>query len=217
MSDLESYRRKGLGARMGFGRSPAVVVVDFIVGFTDAESPLAGDLGAQVEATRRLLDAARAASRPIVHTTTAYREGLADAGYFPFKVPSLGVLLEGSRWVELDPRLGRRADEDLLVKKYASAFFGTPLASLLTARSIDTLLITGCTTSGCVRATAVDALQNGFRPMVVEECVGDRSEEAHRANLFDIEGKYGDVVSLEEALAHVGSFGPSHTRQKGTS
>lgn len=200
---LDSYRSKGLAAEMGFGRSPAIVVVDFILGFTDSQSPLGSDLDTEIEATRQLLDAGREAGIPILYTTTVYSDGLRDAGVFIRKVPSLGVLRQGSEEIRVDPRLGRLPDETLIEKKYVSAFFGTALASELTANRIDTVVICGATTSGCVRATVVDAMQYGFRPVVPEQCVGDRSVEAHRASLIDIEGKYGDVVDVEQVILYL--------------
>ena len=206
-AELERYRDKGLAGGVGFGSKPAVLVVDLILGFTDGSSPLGSDLEAVVAATGRLLEAARRVSAPVLFTTTAYDAGGAEAGVFLAKVPSLAVLERGSRWVELDARLGRRSDEVLVEKQYASAFFGTPLASLLTVARADTLIVAGATTSGCVRATVVDGLQHGLRVIVPEECVGDRSAEAHRANLFDIEGKYGDVVPLAAVLDYLGELG----------
>ncbi len=203
---LAEYRQKGLAAELGFGREPAVVVVDFIVGFTDPASPLAADLEVEAEATRRLLDAARARQVPVFFTTTTYGPDCRDAGFFLRKVPSLETLQQGSRWVEIDPRFDRRPEESIVDKKYASAFFGTALASTLRALDVDTVLICGCTTSGCVRASVVDALQHGFRPIVPHQCVGDRAPEPHRANLLDIHGKYGDVVELEEALAYLAAL-----------
>lgn len=200
---LADHRDKGLGGTMGFGRSPAIVVVDLIRGFTDPDSPLGANLDAVVASVRRLLDAARAAGRPIVFTTTAYAQGLRDAGLFARKVPALAMLREGGPWVELDPRLGRRPGETLIVKKYASAFFGTALAAELVALGVDTLIAAGATTSGCLRATVVDALQHGLRPIVPRCCVGDRSAHAHEASLIDIEGRYGDVVELEAVLAQL--------------
>lgn len=197
---LAAYRKKGLAARVGFGRRPALIVVDFIVGFTDKRSPLAGDFDRELGATRKLLDAARGAGVPVFFTTVAYEPGFKDAGVFIKKVPSLRYLKEGSRWVALDPRLGRRPSEILINKKYASAFFGTALASTLNALRVDTLIVTGCTTSGCVRATAVDGLQYGLRVIVPRECVGDRAAGPHEANLVDIHGKYGDVVSVREVV-----------------
>jgi nicotinamidase-related amidase len=205
-SILDGYRSKGLAGRVGFGRRPAIVVVDFIVGFTDLSSPLASPLDPQIEATRTLLEIARSRSIPVYFTTTVYEPDLRDAGLFVAKIPSLQILVRGSRWVDLDPRLHRRPSEPIIEKRYASAFFGTPLASTLTAGGADTLIVTGCTTSGCVRATVVDALQHGFRAIVPRECVGDRSAEQHAANLIDMDGKYGDVMDLAaviDALEHL--------------
>ena len=203
-SVLDGYREKGLAGRVGFGRAPAVLVVDFIVGFTDLESPLASELGSELASTLTLLDAARARSVPVYFTTTVYEPDLADAGRFVRKVPSLRILVRGSRWIEVDPRLGRRPSEPVIEKRYASAFFGTHLASTLTAGGVDTLIVTGCTTSGCIRATVVDALQHGFRAIVPRECVGDRAPAQHEANLVDIDGKYGDVVGLQSVIDSLG-------------
>lgn len=205
---LSAYRDRGIGERVGFGRRPAVLVVDFLLGFTNPESPLGSDLDAEVEATNRLLSAARRRRVPLVFSVTTYDSSLTDAGLFLAKVPSLAVLRRGERWAEIDPRLAPRTGETVIEKRYASAFFGTPLASTLTALGVDTILLTGCTTSGCIRATAVDALQHGFRAIVPRECVGDRAPEPHEANLLDIDSKYGDVVDLEVALAYVESLDP---------
>jgi nicotinamidase-related amidase len=203
-SVLAAYKKKGLASRVGFGRRPAVLVVDFIVGFTDKRSPLAGDFDREVEATRKVVAAARRAAAPVFFTTTEYDPEMREAGVFVRKVPSLRTLKAGSRWVAIDPRLKPRPAEIVLSKRYASAFFGTVLASTLTSLGIDTLIVTGCTTSGCVRASVVDALQHGFRPIVPRECVGDRAASPHEANLVDIDGKYGDVVSLAAVLARLG-------------
>ena len=203
-SDVKKlYIERGFSQRVGYGEHPAVIVVDFLVGFTDTESPLAGDLEAPLQETLRILDAARGVGVPIVFTTIAYDPSMKDAGLFPLKVPSLKWLVEGSRWVELDPRLNRQDGETVVSKKYASSFFGTDLAAQMTSQNVDTLIITGCTTSGCIRATVVDALQNGFRAIVPREAVGDRAEGPHEANLFDIDAKYGDVVSVDEVLAYL--------------
>jgi nicotinamidase-related amidase len=205
---LDDYRRHGLAGEVGFGTSPAVLVVDFIRGFTEASSPLAADFDAELEATARLLAAARQAQIPIFFTTTAYHPDCKDAGLFVRKVPSLKVLQLGSDWVQVDARLRRRTSEILIEKKYASAFFGTALVSHLMTLGVDTLIIAGCTTSGCIRASTVDALQHGLRAIVPVECVGDRAVETHRVNLMDIHGKYGDVVSLEETLAYLRGIRP---------
>jgi maleamate amidohydrolase len=200
---FDFYVSKGFAARVGFGKSPALLVIDIIRAFTDLRSPLASNLDSQVEAIDRLLASARERELPIIFSTVAYDSDLQEAGVWIDKVPSNSWLVEGSEWVELDSRLGRLPSEMLLVKKYASCFFGTDLASRLTSHGIDTLVIAGCTTSGCVRATAVDACSYGLRTIVVEEAVGDRAELPHLANLFDIDAKYGDVVSLDEALEYV--------------
>ncbi len=194
---------RGFAGRVGFGSKPAVLVVDLIRGFTDTRSPLAANLDAEVAATRSVLDGARAAAAPIIFTTVTYDAALDDAGVWKYKIPASSWLVEGGEWVEVDERLERRDGEQLLVKKYASCFFGTDLASRLVSRGVDTLLITGCTTSGCVRASAVDACSLGLRAIVVEEAVGDRAPLSHMASLFDIDAKYGDVVSLETALEYL--------------
>jgi nicotinamidase-related amidase len=133
---------------------------------------------------------------PVHFTTTAYEEGFASAGVFIKKVPSLSHLKLGSELVQIDERIAPKSGEVVWTKQYASAFFGTSLASTLVSQNVDTLIITGCTTSGCVRASAVDSCQNGFRTIIVEEAVGDRSQNAHQSNLFDLDAKYADVVSL---------------------
>lgn len=196
------YERARMGGRLGaLGERPAVLVVDFSCGFTDPECPLGADMTAEIEATRRLLDAARRRGLPVIFTTIGFEENLVDGALWVRKVPSLGELRLGSRWVELDPRLGRREDETLIVKKGASAFFGTNLAAVLTSLRVDTVVLCGATTSGCIRATAIDLLQHGYPALVPRECVGDRAAPPHEANLFDIQAKYADVVSLEEALS----------------
>ena len=197
---------RGFASRVGFGSRPAVLVVDLIRGFTDTRSPLAADLDAEVEATRVLLDRARAVGVPVVLTTSEYDAGLEEAGMFGRKIPSNSWLVRDSEWVEIDERLGRGEHDQVLVKKYPSCFFGTDLASRLVSRSVDTLLIAGCTTSGCVRASAVDACSLGLRTIVVEEAVGDRSPLSHMASLFDIDSKYGDVVSLAAAVEYLATL-----------
>lgn len=197
------FKEKGLGGRIGFGSRPALLVVDMIRGFTDARSPLAGDLDEQLKATQELLGRARGAGVPIIFSTVAYDTDLQEAGKWIQKIPSNSWLVEGSEWVELDDRLERQNNEMLLVKKYASCFFGTDLAARLVSKGIDTLILVGCTTSGCIRATAVDSCSYGFHTIVVEEGVGDRAELPHLASLFDIDNKYGDVVGLAEAKTYL--------------
>ena len=200
---FDFYVKKGFAARVGYGQRPALLVVDVIRAFTDLRSPLASNLDSQVDAIQQLLVLTRARDVPTIFSTVAYDRELQEAGLWVRKIPSNSWLVEGSEWVELDERLSRQAHEMLLVKKYASCFFGTDLAARLVSRQIDTLLITGCTTSGCVRASAVDACSFGLHTIVVQEAVGDRAELPHIANLFDIDAKYGDVVDLDEALGYL--------------
>lgn len=197
----EQYTEKGLGSRVGWGQRPALVVVDLANGFTDPTSPLGGDLDAEVGATATLLEACRANGHPVIFMTVAYKADYSDAATFIEKVPALGVLVEGSRMVEIDERIAPQPHEPVIVKKFASAFFGTDVAERLRAEGVDTVVIAGCSTSGCIRATAIDSMQYGFRTIVVEQAVGDRADGPHRANLFDIDSKYGDVVDIADAVA----------------
>ncbi len=206
-------RLEGFHGKAGFGRRPALLVVDVNRGFTDPASPLVCDLDEVVEAIRRLLDEARRAGIPVVYTTVSYSEADRQvAAAFIDKVPALLTLGAGTPWVEIDPRLAPLPSEPLLNKLFASAFFGTPLASLLAAAQCDSVVVTGASTSGCVRATVVDALQHGYRPVVPREAVGDRNPQAHEASLYDIDAKYGDVVSLEEAVTHLEELAAAHAR-----
>jgi maleamate amidohydrolase len=199
------YEKAGLGRTITLGDRPVVLVVDFSCGFTDPASTLGSDLTAEVEATKRLLDAARGKGLRAVFTTIGFEPNLQDGGLWLQKVPSLGELQLGGHWVDIDPRLEPREDEPIVVKKGASAFFGTNLASILITQGTDTVVLCGATTSGCVRATAIDLLQYGYPTLVPRECVGDRAQAPHDANLFDIRAKYADVVSLDDALGYVES------------
>ena len=206
-------RLEGFHGRAGLGTRPALLVVDMSLGFTDPDSPLACDLEEVVGSVERLLRVGRAAGLPVVYTTVAYDEGGKQAAAaFIDKVPALLTLEAGTGWVEIDPRIAPQADEPVLTKLFASAFFGTTLASLLVAAGCDSVIVTGASTSGCVRATVVDALQHGYRPLVPREAVGDRNPEAHEANLYDIDAKYGDVVSLDEAVDYLEELAAAHTR-----
>ena len=174
------------------------------LGFTDPASPLACDLESQVGEIARLLEAARHAGIPIFFTTIAYRESdKLTAAAFIDKVPALLALEAGSRWAEVDPRIAPLRSEPVLNKLFASAFYGTGLPSLLAAAGVDTVIVTGASTSGCVRATAVDTLQYGYKPVVPREAVGDRNPQAHEANLYDIDAKYGDVTSVEKVMKYL--------------
>lgn len=204
---------EGFGERGGFGRRPALAIIDMTLGFTDSESPLACDLEGPISNIQNLLEAARNARIPVVFTTIAFRESdkLTAAAYLE-KIPALLVLEAGSRWTEIDPRIAPRETEPVLTKLFASGFFGTGMGSALTAAGVDTLIITGASTSGCVRATVVDALQYGFRTIVPREAVGDRNEQAHEANLYDIDAKYGDVILVEDTLKYLNEVASAHAR-----
>jgi nicotinamidase-related amidase len=206
----EVYAEAGFGAPVPRGRRPAIVVVDLSRGFTEDAFPTGSDLTDVVAATARLIDAGRAAGLPIVLTTIAYTPAEAGGNAVAWlrKAPGMRALVEGGAASALDPRLPVTAADHLIRKKGASAFAGTALAALLTGAGCDSVLVCGATTSGCVRATAVDAVQCGFDTLVVRECVGDRARGPHDAALFDLQAKYADVVGLDEALDHL-AFLPS--------
>jgi nicotinamidase-related amidase len=200
------YDRAGFGAAISRGRRPAIVVVDLSCGFTEpTTAPTGADLSDVVAATGALIEAGRPAGVPVVFTTIAYTpaEVDGDAVAWLTKVPGMRALREGSRAVALDPRLPIGPGDHVITKKGASAFFGTTLAASLTGLGVDTVLVCGATTSGCVRATAVDAVQSGFPVLVPRQCVGDRAAGPHEANLFDIQAKYGDVVDVADARRYL--------------
>jgi len=201
----EVYKKTGFMGVMGYGNKPAVIVVDFSIGFTDLKEPFGGDYSPEIQYANRVLAKARAKSIPIIFTTVAYNH-IDEAGLWINKTRALETLMTGSRSVEIDPRLEVQPNEIVLVKKYASAFAGTSLSSILASKGIDTVLIAGVTTSGCVRATVVDAMQSGFRPIVIKEAVGDRAKEPHEANLFDINSKYGDVRSVDDVIDYINNI-----------
>lgn len=195
------YLRAGFAARIGWGVSPALLVVDAVRAYSEPGSPLwlAGAAGA-LDAIASLVGAARAGAAPVIWTTVSYRRGASEASWFRAKVPALTVLEEGDPLGAWSEAVGPVAGETVVAKHFASAFFGTDLASGLTAARVDTVVVCGFSTSGCVRASATDALQHGFRPIVVAEAVADRHLGVQRANLFDLDAKYADVVDLPEAL-----------------
>ena len=191
------YAENEFGESVGLGEQPALVVIDLINAFTDPESNLGSAVGGVIDQTERLLAAFRDHDLPRYFTTIAFEESYGDAGMFVEKVPALRELELNTDRVAVDERVAPVGDERVILKKYASAFFGTDLEAELTTHRVDTLVIAGVTTSGCVRATAVDSLQHGYRTIVPADAVGDRAEGPHRANLFDIDAKYGDVVETD--------------------
>jgi maleamate amidohydrolase len=197
------YEGEEFGASVGLGERPALVVIDLINAFTDPQTELGSEVDGVLEQTERLLSAFREHDLPRYFTTVAFEESYGDAGRFIEKVPALRELRLGTEAVEVDDRIAPVDDERVILKKYASAFFGTDLETELTTHRVDTLVIAGVTTSGCVRATAVDSLQHGYRTIVPADAVGDRAEGPHRANLLDIDAKYGDVVETDDVIAHL--------------
>jgi len=198
--DLD-YRSAGFTGRLEWGSSPALVIVDFCMAYLDPASPLYAGVESARDCAARLLFEARAARLPIFHTVVRYMRGGADGGVFFRKVPLLRVFEAGSKLAEPPPELAPREGEIVVVKQYASAFFGTSFAATLTSRGIDTLVIAGVSTSGCIRATAVDACQHGFLPFVCRDAVGDRHPSPHDANLFDLAAKYAEVVDESFVLS----------------
>jgi nicotinamidase-related amidase len=198
MPDLERQNQ-------GLGDYPALVLVDMICGFTDSDCPLGSEAGDVVEANRVLLEAFRVRNLPVFFTTVIYYEQ-DQARVFRDRVPALNLLKPGSQWVEVDPRLEPLESELVVEKQWASGFFKTGLDEALRSLGVDSLVVTGLTTSGCVRATAVDGLQQDYKVVVPREAVGDRNLDAHEANLFDLNAKYVDVMSLEEVLGLIGQL-----------
>lgn len=198
----DDYARGGFGGALTVGQRPALLLVDVVMAYLTPDCPLYSPRFEDAAGScRRLVGAAREAGVPVIFTNVVYRAGGRDGGLFYRKVPALQSFLEGSALGAFPPGLDARDDEVVVTKQYASAFFGTSLAATLTAMGIDSLFITGFSTSGCVRATALDAMQHGFVPMVVADACGDRDARPHEANLFDLSQKYAEVMSEAEAVA----------------
>lgn len=190
--------------RLGFGLRCAVVVIDFIKAYTTPGAPFyAPGVVSAVQASVGLLATARRAGVPIIYTKVVYHPSGADGGLFVQKVPALRTLVEDAPLGVIDPKITPEAGDLVIAKNYPSGFFGTTLASTLHTQGIDTIILIGCSTSGCVRATAVDAIQHGFRVVVPRECVGDRHDGPHEASLFDIQAKYGDVLPQADVENHL--------------
>lgn len=205
MEKLADNYAGAFDGRLAFGERPALLVVDVVQAYLDPTSPLYAEaFEPALAANARLVAAARDARVPVVFTNVAYHASGRDGGLFYAKVPALHVFETGSPLAAFPASLQPDADELVVTKQYPSAFFGTSLASTLTAMRIDTLLITGFSTSGCVRASALDALGHGFAPFVVREACADRHPAPHEANLFDLQAKYAEVIDKAEALALLG-------------
>lgn len=206
----EIYRQSGMGVQsLGYGKNPLVLVVDFqnsMNGMRDEES----STGPAIENTRVILDKAREKNIPIVYTVTGYADNNFDGGLWTQKMPCLAGWRPGSWECELDERLGYvpNPNETIVVKKYCSSFLCTGLASFLTAKGIDTLIICGCSTSGCIRATTTDAMCNGFRAILPRECINDRTEITHEVNLLDMDTRFCDVVTMDNVLEYMENWKP---------
>ena len=202
----EDYLQAGFNNRLGFGSSPALVVIDFCEAYLDPSSPLYAGVEDARASCQRVLEAARSAGMPVLHTRVEFQPGGADGGIFFRKVGALECFVRGNPLGAYGQGLAPAENEVVVVKQYASGFFGTSLASTLTSMGVDTLIHTGVSTSGCVRATALDACQHGFIPVVVRDACGDRDLRVHESNLFDLDAKYADVVSEQETLAYLASL-----------
>lgn len=195
--------------RIGFGRRPALISIDFMKAYTtDGADLYAPGVVAALPPAARALAAARDAGLPVIHTNIRYQPGrFLDGGVWVKKAPVMKAMVDGNPLAEFCEQVLPLDDELVITKQYASAFFGTSLAATLTALGVDTLVLVGCSTSGCIRASAVDGLQHGFRVMVLRDAVGDRHPAPHEANLFDINGKYGDVIDTADFLDHLKQAG----------
>jgi maleamate amidohydrolase len=201
-----SEHDEGFGSALGWGIRPALLVIDMMCAYFTEGSPLCLPDRSAVQGCAQLLAVAREAEIPVIHTRVAYAPGLADAGMFVRKVPALALLTHGAPLGKFDPDVCPRPDETVVVKQYASAFFGTSLASTLYAAGIDTTIICGVSTSGCVRATATDALQHGFAPIVVRDACADRTAAIHNTNLYDLAAKYADVADVADVAARISAL-----------
>ena len=185
---------------LGLGEHPALVLVDVINGFTDPACPLGSEADSVVDACRTLLEIFRKKRLPVFFTSVVYRDE-SQARVFRQRLPALNVLEPDSEWVKIDPRIAPVIGETVIEKQWASAFFNTDLAQRLKDEGADSIVVGGLTTSGCVRATAVDGLQNDYRVVIAREATGDRNLAAHESNLFDLQAKYADVLSLKSVLS----------------
>lgn len=205
--DLQANYKRAYDNRIGFGQRPALVLIDFVQAYFEPGNALYAGVDAALASALRVRDAARASGVPVVLTNVVYHPKALDGGRFYQKAKPLENFLAGSPMGAWPKGLAVQPDELVVSKQYPSAFFGTSLASTLTSWGIDSVILTGLTTSGCVRATCVDASSHGFIPIVVREACGDRHSGPHEANLFDMDAKYADVVTETDALAYLDALG----------
>ncbi len=205
--DLMQNTRRAYDNRLGFGSKPALLLIDFVEAYFDENCELYADVRPALDSALRVRDAARSAGVPVIYTNVVYHSSGVNGGRFFQKAMPLRHFVEGSPMGAWAAGLTPDPSELVISKQYASAFFGTSLASTLAAQRIDSVLLTGVTTSGCIRASCVDANSHGFIPIVVTEAVGDRHPAPHQANLLDMNAKYGDVVAEEEVLNYLAELG----------
>jgi len=203
MSDLDIYEKQNFGNSSGIGQSPALLIIDFVNGFTDPEQFGGGNIVEAIEKTAELLAFARSRSMPVAMTRVVYADDGSDNGMFCVKAPGLKALTEGAHASQIVDKLEPIDGEYVVRKTQPSGFFGTNLAGWLNSKGIDTVLVTGCTTSGCVRASVIDAMSYNFRTVIVTDGVGDRAKGPHEANLFDMGQKYGDLLTVDEIIAKI--------------
>ena len=202
-TDTAVFQRQNYGNRLGFGEVPALLIIDFQNAFRDPRMLGSARIADAIRCTERLISVCREVAVPVIYTRHLYSGNGADLGLFAIKVPTQKVLTEQNEASQIVPELAPGHDELVIVKRYPSAFFATDLAALLRLRGIDTLVIAGCSSSGCVHASVVDAMGSGFRPIVVSDCVGDRYDPSHEAALLNIDMKFGDVVGSDEAVENL--------------
>ena len=211
MSELDIYQKQGFGNSSGIGRRPALLIIDFVNGFANPDQFGGGNIGEAIEGTRGLLAEARALGLPIAYTRVVYADDGSDAGVFTLKAPALTQLTEDAYASQVVDQLTPRDGEYIVRKTQPSAFFGTNLTAWFVSKAVDTVIVTGCTTSGCVRASVIDSMSYNFRTVVATDCVGDRALGPHEANLFDMEQKYADLMSSSEIVAVLHERVPART------
>lgn len=209
MGREDVYRRQQFGQKTGFGRTPALLVIDFVNGFHDPDILGGGNIAEAVIATSPLLDFFRTRGLAVIFTRIVYAEDGSDASLWCQKVPRLRDLTENAAASQVVSALAPHAGEPVIRKTQASAFFGTNLAACLIARAVDTLVVVGCTTSGCVRASVIDAMSMNYRTVVATDCVGDRALEPHHANLFDMGQKCSDLLTASEIISELSAHTPT--------
>ena len=203
MSEIEVYERQGFGHSSGFGNSPALLIIDFVAGFCDPDQYGGGNILPAVAHTKVLLQAVRKQKLPIAYTRIVYAPDGSDTGSFCLKVPGLDQFTEDSPAGQIHGDLAPEVGEYIIRKTQPSAFFSTGFAAWLVSKRVDTVIVTGATTSGCVRASVVDSMSYNFRTIVASDCVGDRALGPHEANLFDMGQKYADLKTCDEIIAHL--------------